>query len=178
MTDDRPGIFSKVAGVLALHGLDVVQAAAHSTDEGRALAEFRVVDPCPDETAVGPGRRRPRRSRSTAASRSTPASPSGPHLRQPASTLGQSGHGQVPSTTTRRPTATVIDVQAPDGIGVLYRITRALAELDVDIRSARLQTLGHQVIDAFYVRDARGEKVTDKGARAEIERAILHGLSE
>ena len=34
-------------------------------------------------------------------------------------------------------TATVIDVHAPDGVGVLYRITRALAELDLDIRSPR-----------------------------------------
>ena len=44
MTDDRPGIFSKISGVLALHGLDVVTAAAYSSDDGRALAEFRVLD--------------------------------------------------------------------------------------------------------------------------------------
>ena len=34
-------------------------------------------------------------------------------------------------------TATVIDVQAPDSIGLLHRITRALAELDLDIRKAQ-----------------------------------------
>ena len=49
MTDDRPGVFSRVAGVLAIHGLDVRAAAAHST-RGRALAEFRVIDPLRDET--------------------------------------------------------------------------------------------------------------------------------
>ena len=73
--------------------------------------------------------------------------------------------------------ATVIDVHAGDGIGVLYRITRALAELDVDIRSARVQTLGAQVVDAFYVVDRHGAKLTDAETKAEIERAILHHLS-
>ena len=73
--------------------------------------------------------------------------------------------------------ATVIDVHAGDGIGVLYRITRALAELDVDIRSARVQTLGAQVVDAFYVVDRHGNKIRDPETEAEIERAILHHLS-
>ena len=48
-TDDRPGIFCKVAGVLALHGLDVVSASAYSAD-GRALSEFGVVGPFRAET--------------------------------------------------------------------------------------------------------------------------------
>ena len=61
--------------------------------------------------------------------------------------------------------ATVVEVHAPDLIGVLYRITRALAELDIDIRTAKVQTLGDQVVDAFYSRSADGEKVTDAATR-------------
>jgi [protein-PII] uridylyltransferase len=72
--------------------------------------------------------------------------------------------------------ATVIDVQTSDRIGVLYRITRALADLDLDIRSARVQTLGANVVDAFYVRDASGAKFTDPALFDEIERAIVHSL--
>ena len=74
--------------------------------------------------------------------------------------------------------ATVIDVQTVDRIGVLYRITRALAELDLDIRSARVHTLGPDVVDSFYVRDDQGGKVTDQAALREIERAVLHALAE
>jgi [protein-PII] uridylyltransferase len=69
-------------------------------------------------------------------------------------------------------------VQATDGIGVLFRITHALAELDLDIRSAKVQTLGDRVHDAFYVVRDRGGKITDERALAEIERAILHSLAE
>ena len=50
MTADRPGVFSRVAGVLALKGLDVLHAMAYSSDTGRALARFRVTDPYRDET--------------------------------------------------------------------------------------------------------------------------------
>ena len=73
--------------------------------------------------------------------------------------------------------ATVIDVHTPDGVGVLYRITRALADFSVDIRSARVQTLGNQVVDAFYVVDDHGDKIVDNETIAEIERAILFALS-
>ena len=41
VADDRPGTFSKVAGVLSLNGADVQDAAAHS-ENGRALSVFRV----------------------------------------------------------------------------------------------------------------------------------------
>jgi [protein-PII] uridylyltransferase len=72
--------------------------------------------------------------------------------------------------------ATVVEVHAPDGIGVLYRITRALAELDLDIVSAKVQTLGPRVVDSFYVRGPEGTKIHDPTLLVEIERALLHGL--
>ena len=62
--------------------------------------------------------------------------------------------------------------------GLLYRITRAMAELGLDIRSARVQTLGHRVVDAFYVVDSAGAKVTDRSHQGEVERAILHAIHE
>jgi [protein-PII] uridylyltransferase len=73
--------------------------------------------------------------------------------------------------------ATVVEVHAPDSIGVLYRITRALADLDLDIVSAKVQTLGDRVVDAFYVRDAGGGKVDDPALLVEVERALLHELA-
>jgi [protein-PII] uridylyltransferase len=178
MTDDRPGIFSKVSGVLALHGLDVVSAAAYSSDQGRALAEFRVVDRVRDappwdrverdllralDGRLALQARVAERARAYAG-------------RQPAGG-GLSTGASVHFDNRASRAATVIDVTAADGIGVLYRITRALAELDVDIRSARVQTLGEAVVDAFYVVDRHGRKITDPETEAEIERSILHHLA-
>jgi [protein-PII] uridylyltransferase len=72
--------------------------------------------------------------------------------------------------------ATVIEVHAPDGVGVLYRITRALAEMGLDIRVAKVQTLGDTVVDAFYAVNGDGTRIEDQSHRAEIERAVLHAL--
>ena len=74
--------------------------------------------------------------------------------------------------------ATVIEVHAADVMGVLYRITRAIAELELDIRSAKVQTMTHSVVDSFYLRDTDGKQITDAAALGEIERAVLHALAD
>ena len=73
--------------------------------------------------------------------------------------------------------ATVIEVRAPDKIGILHRITKALGELGLDIRHAKIQTMGNEVVDTFYVRNADRLKVTDPFHLREIERALLHAVS-
>ena len=72
--------------------------------------------------------------------------------------------------------ATVIEVRAPDGLAVLHRITAALATCGLDVRLARVSTIGHEVVDAFYVVDGTGAKVTDDEALAAIEAAVLREL--
>ena len=67
----------------------------------------------------------------------------------------------------------MIEVRAPDRVGLLYRITKSIADLGLDIRHARVQTLGPEVIDTFYVRYADG-KVSDDDHLAELERALMH----
>ena len=74
-------------------------------------------------------------------------------------------------------TATVIEVRAPNRVGVLHRITRALAEVGLDIRHATVQTLGEDVVDTFYVQGRNGRRIEDAFHRSEIERAVLHAVS-
>jgi [protein-PII] uridylyltransferase len=69
--------------------------------------------------------------------------------------------------------STVVEVRAHDAIGLLHRLTRALADAALDVRSARVSTLGAEVVDAFYVVDGTGGPVTDAERRAEIERRLL-----
>ena len=54
---------------------------------------------------------------------------------------------------------TVIEIGAPDRIGLLYDITRTLSDLELDVHLAKVATYTDRVIDAFYVRDAVGRKV-------------------
>jgi len=73
-------------------------------------------------------------------------------------------------------TATVLEVRGPDSIGFLFRITRAFVELDLNIVRAKVQTLGDDVIDSFYVRGPDGQKVLDAEYLAEIEMAVLSAI--
>jgi [protein-PII] uridylyltransferase len=73
--------------------------------------------------------------------------------------------------------ATVDEVRAPDGLGVLFRVTSALADCGVDIATAKVSTLGHEVVDAFYVTEVDGGKVTSPEHQAAIEARILDALA-
>jgi [protein-PII] uridylyltransferase len=173
---DRPGLFSRVAGVLALHGLDVLGAGAWSSDDGGALAVFTVERPT--TRPIGWANVIDDLERALAGRLALNA-----RLEERARTYARR-RGAAPGAPTTvtfdngaSAKATVVEVAAPDSLGLLFRLTRALAEMDLDIRSAKVQTLGAQVVDAFYVRDGAGQKVTDGVQQAEIERAIRHAVA-
>jgi [protein-PII] uridylyltransferase len=174
---DRPGLFSRIAGVLALHGLDVLAAQAHSDEQGMAASEFTVV-----AAADGSGHRWERVETDLRRALDGQLAIDA-RIAERAKAYGR-------KRTTARKTdprvvvdnnassnATVIEVHAPDSIGVLYRITRTLAEMQLDIRHAKVQTLGHEVVDAFYVRDVWGEKITESFHLSELDRAIRHSVT-
>ena len=173
---DRPGMFSRVAAVLALNGLDVLGASAYSNDEGMALESFRVESSFSPviawdrvigdlEKALDGRLALEARLRERARV----------YARRP-NAVGVPGPPRVLVDNDLSRVATVVEVRAPDEIGVLYRITRAIAELDLDVHSAKVQTVGLDVVDAFYVRDRHGFKITDPDYLNELERSILTAL--
>ena len=172
---DRHGLFSKVAGVLALHGLGVLDAAVTSLD-GMALEVLRV------ESSFGPtiawskviaDLEKVLEGRLALQARlAERARVYGAHQKR--GPIHEPPRVVVDNRASRD--ATVVEVHAADSIGVLYRITRALAELDLNIVSAKVQTLGDRVVDAFYVRDLNGGKLDDPMTLVEVERALLHEL--
>ena len=73
--------------------------------------------------------------------------------------------------------ATVVEVRANDGLGVLHRITAALAACGLDVRTAHISTLGADVVDAFYVVGPGGGPLSDPVLRAQVTRAVLAALA-
>ncbi len=175
VSPDRPGTFSRVAGVMALHGLDVLGAEAHSDEQGMAASEFRVVPP-----TYGPIEWQPIAADVTRALNGELAldarlAERAATYRSPrATTASAPAPLRVRIDNAASSNATVIEIHAPDQLGILHRITKALADCGLDIRHARVQTLGNEVVDTFYVRTSKGTKVTDIQHQSEIERAILH----
>ncbi len=69
-----------------------------------------------------------------------------------------------------------MEVRAPDAVGVLHKVTSAIAAQGLDISSARVATLANAVVDTFYVRSGGGKlKGHEAGERlrAAIEDALV-----
>jgi [protein-PII] uridylyltransferase len=175
---DRPGLFCRVAGTLAVHGLDVLSARAWSTGEGQAVESFRVESvfgKAPDWAVLEADLRLVLAGRLSLEARL--ADRARDYAAAPRPAAASPARIQVTVDNDASESATVVEVRAPDRIGTLYRITKALAELDLDVRLAKVTTLGHEVVDAFYVVDVGGAKISDADHVRELERAVAAHLS-
>ncbi|MGZ4617838.1 MAG: [protein-PII] uridylyltransferase [Frankiaceae bacterium] len=171
---DQVGLLAAIAGVVALHRLDVRRATAYSRS-GRALSELVVSTPygrLPDETkmradlvaALGGSLSLDQRLREREESVSLPRRPE--LVAPPPEVLfDDSAEG-----------ATVVEVRAQDGIGVLHRIVAGLAGHGLDVRTAIVSTLGADVVDAFYVRGRDGGPLPDGAERERVAHAVLAAL--
>jgi len=74
------------------------------------------------------------------------------------------------------PTATVIDIEAEDRVGLLYTVCRVLYGLGLSIALARISTERGAVLDTFYVTDVKGSKIEDPERLARIEPELRRGL--
>jgi [protein-PII] uridylyltransferase len=152
---DRAGLFAQIAGVLALHGLDVIGASAATRADGVAVDEFRVVK----STAISPNWDRIEQDlRGVAAGEVDIASRLEQRLRTAQRRNRPSAatppRFEVLLSNDASESTTVVEVRAADAPAVLYRLARALTALGLDVRSAVASTLGHELVDVFYVRTA------------------------
>lgn len=173
---DAPFLLARCCAVLAAHDANIFDAAIFTRDDGIVIDRFRVFDAAthgPLAPAVHAGmqadldamlsgrldaehlfaahRRRWRRRR-----RHDP----GPRLR-----TGVEFEDTADDT--------IIDVYAPDALGLLYRITSAISRLDLDIVFAKIATRANGVADAFYVREGGGGRLTDPARRDAVRRHLL-----
>ena len=172
---DQAGVFSRAAGALSLRGLDVLQADAYSSPAGMAAAMFRVAEPdAPvDWERLTNDVRRALRGHLAIDARIAERARV---YRRRAALAAEAAETSVVFDTTSATDATIVEVRTADRVGVLYQVTRILAEMGLDIRYAKIQTLAHEVVDAFYVTGPDGP-VIDELHQREIALALRHGLS-
>jgi [protein-PII] uridylyltransferase len=170
---DRSGLFSTCAGVLALNQLDV-RAARIEVDNGYATAVFAVRPrfgrvPVPEILADGV----------RAALEGT--LPLAERLRQREADYRQNGlrsappriswhNGEVSGDATG-----IVEVRAGDRAGLLYRLTAAIAGEGLDVTSARIETLGADAVDSFYVCNPSGTPV-DAEQRHRVDEALVAAI--
>ncbi len=178
LAKDRPKLFSDIAGVMALHNINILSSEIYTWRDGTAVDIFRVTNPLdlilPEEIWE--------KVRMDLKSTSTEGGSLSYYLGQKAKASIHSNlkiparPPQVIVDNTSSDFFTLIEVFTDDRVGLLYLITRTLFDLGLDIRIAKVSTKGDQIADVFYVRDLEGQKVDDNKQILEIQKALLNKL--
>ena len=169
---DRVGILADIAGAIASLGINIMAADILTIDD-MAVDIFHIAHFNPRAIPPTPPRPVDAASRLTQLTERIDQVLGGQfdvdhHLQrlQHQSTLPPR---PVPATTTavdHLPDAsddfTVLEVRAPDRLGLLYAITDALRQSGVDTRISRIDSLGHQAVDTFYLCTADGKPLPDE----------------
>jgi len=168
VTADRPGILSLVAGTLAVHNVGVLGGAAFTRDDGIAIEVMYVAD----GLAHGIDERRWARVAEAVPQALAGTFPIDERLAETRSAYASMMQPAPIATTVAVDNVgsdlySIVEVTAADRLGLLYAITHALHSLSLDIHVAKVDTIGREVVDAFYVRRENGRRVE---AADEIER--------
>ncbi|MDP6607353.1 MAG: HD domain-containing protein, partial [Dehalococcoidia bacterium] len=177
VTRDRPGVLSLLTGTLAAHNANVLGGAAYTRDDGVAIDVMHVND------ALGRGidERRQQRILDAVPLAMTDQFPVDQRLAETRATY----HAvpRLPISTTvlvdnhDSEHYSIIEVHAADRLGLLYTLTRVLHELTIDIHLAKVDTIGAEVVDAFYVLRQNGRRVEQSDEIERIERRIVEAVA-
>lgn len=171
-----PGLFSKITGVMAANGVNVLNAQIYTRKDGTVLDILSVNDPfgrlIEDEkkwerlkeglVSVIEGRV----SVEALLSKKTTPTVVKEKVRPRSPAV-------VEIDNIVSDAYTVIDIYAHDRVGLLYSISSTLTKLGLYIDVAKIATSGDQAADVFYVKDIFGHKITDEKRLEKVKAAIL-----
>jgi len=180
-TPDHPGLFSRLAGAMAVAGASIVDARIFTMADGMALDTFWVQD-----ATDGPFDQPSKLARLSAAIHKAMSGEL-----KPRQALREKAAGALPSRTRvfkvpprvlidnkASATNTVIELNGRDRPGLLSDIARALNQLSLQVSSAKISTYGETAIDVFYVKDVFGLKVEHASKLSAIREKLLAALAE
>jgi len=177
---DRPGLFSKIAGVFTLHSINILDVQVFTWKNNIALDIFKVQPP-PDllfETETWQKAAVALESAlcgeldlsAAVAARVIPRTmPPGPATDRPSVV-------NVDNDTSNF--FTIIEIFTDDSPGLLFSITDTLFKCGLDVWVAKIATRVDQVADIFYVRDFEGQKVDDPARVSTLKDQIKRMLTE
>jgi len=173
---DHPGIFSRMCGALTLVGANVVDARTFTSKDGYATAAFWIQDSegTPYEKAKLNRLRQMIRKTLRGQVVTTEAMKSRDKIKKRERAF------KVPTTITfdneGSEIYTIIEVDTRDRPGLLFDLTKTLANTNVYIASAVIATYGEQVVDTFYVKDMFGLKFHSENKRKALEKKLRDAI--
>ncbi|MGH7930680.1 MAG: [protein-PII] uridylyltransferase, partial [Candidatus Binatia bacterium] len=179
-TQDRPGLFAAITGVLTALNLNIVNARIFTSSDGRILDIFRISHAGRPETTMAETKWSKFRdnlnevlSGEIDVSRLVAASQQGTLLQKRAPKV--STVVQIDNEASEQ--FNIVEVFTDDRIGVLFNIAHELHQLGLSIHVAKISTSVDQVADVFYVADQGGVKVTDADRLEQIKITLYQRLA-
>ncbi len=174
---DHPGLFSRIAGALAVAGASIVDARIHTMTDGTALDTFWVQD------ASGAAFDQPHRLarlsvliEQSLSGRLRLADEIRKVRREPARLRAVTVPPRVVIDNHASNTHTVIEVNGRDRPGLLHDVTAAISGQGMQIASAHITTYGVRAVDVFYVKDVFGLKVENERKLGQLREALVESL--
>ena len=176
VTPDRPGLIQTIAGTLAGYNASVLGGVAHTRDDGVAIEVWHVSD------ALGIGIDERRWERILQA---VPAALAGDfdidgRLAEVRASYPAPPRADVPTVVHIDNAAsreyTILEVSTADRRGLLYGVTKLLHERGIDIHLAKVDTIGPEVVDAFYIRRSNGLRIDEPDEMERLRRAVMDVL--
>jgi len=175
---DHPGIFSRLAGALALVGANVVDARTYTTKDGFATAAFWIqdADGHPYEEARLPRLRQmiTKTLKGEVIAREAIKSRDKIKKRERAFKVNTA----ISFDNEGSEIYTIIEVDTRDRPALLFDLTRSLAAANIQIASAVIATYGEQAVDTFYVKDMFGLKLYSESKQKSLDAKLRQAISE
>jgi [protein-PII] uridylyltransferase len=177
---DRPGLFSRLTGVLSINNINILGAQIFTRTDHIALDIFQVqppLDPLFEEETWEKVHEQLLKAVQgklaldyrLAQKKPSPLLASGP---------GIHSESHVVVDNQGSDFFTILEIFSQDRLGLLYNISKALFEAELNIHFAKISTKVDQVVDVFYVTDLDGQKIRDEEQIEEIKKAILFALEQ
>ena len=178
-TADHAGLFSSIAGALAVAGASIVDARIHTLTNGCALDTFWVQDAAGG--AFDAPHRLARLHVLVEQALSGRIALQGEIRRASSALIGRRMRAihvppRVVIDNRASNTHTVLEVNGRDRPGLLHDVTAAISEQGLQIASAHVTTYGVRAVDVFYVKDVFGLKVENERKLAGLRQALLSAL--
>ncbi len=175
---DHPGIFSRLAGALALVGANVVDARSYTSRDGYVTDVFWIQD---GDGAPFEAERLPRLSRTIHKTlkgeiRPREAFRTRDRLRKREKAFNVPTH--ITFDNDGSDIYTIIEVDTRDRPGLLYDLAHAMATANVYISNAVIATFGEQVVDTFYIKDMFGLKYHSPAKQKALEQRLRKAIAE
>lgn len=177
LADDHPRLLSTIAGACAVAGANIVDAQIYTTTDGLALDTIfvsREFSDSDDEERRG-NRVSTLIERALAGRERLPESIERKALAKPRMKAFQLPTDVIVNNSWSD-RFTVLEVSGLDRPGLLYDLTRAISDLNLNIASAHIATFGERAVDVFYVTDLFGHKVEAKARERAIREKLIRAF--